>query len=127
MNQLAVGHPPEARHAFVPGMVDVEIQPFPFLATLPAVAEPGKEPFDVVLRAAVTEYQHIALRPAGFVNQAGGGLPAGVIQRRFVQCNQNTLERVLPDHGGDFLLLLSAASISFWPGAFTVPSPLTYM
>ena len=75
-------------------MVGPEVQPLQVLAALPAIAEPREKDIDVGLDSPVPGHQEIALRSAGFIDQARGHWPAGIVERRLVQRLQNAFEQL---------------------------------
>ena len=68
MHQAAVGQLAQARQAFVPRVVDVEVQTFQVLATLAAPVDAGEEYLDVGAEAFANR-QVIAGHAAGVVDQ----------------------------------------------------------
>ena len=96
-NHAAVGQLPDARDALVQGMVGFEVLALEFFVALTPQVEPcGTDP-DVVLGPLAHE-QRVALAPAGLVDQAGSGRPAGIVERRFVQRCQDAIKGVLLAH-----------------------------
>ena len=110
---MAVGQSPEARYAFVDGMVDFEVLPLQVFAALPPVVEPHEEDPEVVLRA-FADHEGIAGTAAGLVDQGRGGRPAGVVQHGVVQRCQDALECVLVAHDSVFT---SGLNLRAAPGA----------
>ena len=100
VHQLAVGQLAQARDAFVEGVVVLEVPALAILVALSAKAESCKEDFDAILASPVGEHQHIALRPARFVDQPGSGRPQGIVECRFVQRRHDAFKQVLAAHGG---------------------------
>ena len=78
MHQTARGQLPEARHAFVGGMVVLEVLALEVRAALPPVVGSDAGGPHVVPRA-FGDHQAIALQAAGFVDEGRGGRPAGVV------------------------------------------------
>ena len=77
MHQMAGGQLPQARYAFVDGMVDFEVLTLQIGAALPAVVEPDEEDPDVVGRA-FADQEGIARDSTGLVNEGRGGRPVGI-------------------------------------------------
>ena len=88
---------PQARYAFVDGMVDLEVLALQVSAALPAVVEPDKAYADVVLRA-FADQAGVACQAAGLVDQGRGGWPACVVEHGVVQRRQDALEHVSAAH-----------------------------
>ena len=97
MHQMAGGQFPQARYAFVDGMVDFEVLTLQIGAALPAVVEPDKEDLDILLRA-FADQEGIAHDAAGLVNQGRGGWPAGIVEHGVVQRRHDALERARVAH-----------------------------
>ena len=96
--QVAVGQLAQARQAFVPGVIAIEVQALQVWAALPAAVQPGEEGLGV-LPEAFADDQGAARHAAGFVDQGCGSGPVGFVERGFVQRHQDAVERVLQAHG----------------------------
>ena len=83
MHQATVGQLMRARHAFVNGMVDLDILLLPVLTAFPPVTEPEEEDPDGVWRA-FADYQTVALNATSLVNQSRGGRPLDSVERGVV-------------------------------------------
>ena len=79
MHHLAVGQLPEARHAFVDGVVDLKVLALQVRAVLSPVVDPDEEDPDVVLRA-FADQQGIALHLASLIDQGRCGWPQGIVE-----------------------------------------------
>ena len=108
-HQMAVWQLPQARDAFVDGMVDVEVLTLQVGAALPAVVEPDEGDTDVVLRA-FADQEGIARDAAGLVNQGRGGRPVGVVEHGVVQRRQDARERGLLAHAHPNTLVIRLTS-----------------
>ena len=97
MHQMAGGQLPQARYAFVDGMVDFEVLTLQIGAALPAVVEPDEEDPDVVGRA-FADQEGIARDSTGLVNEGRGGRPVGIVKHGVVQQRQGTFIRALVAH-----------------------------
>ena len=91
MNQLAVGQLPDTRHAFVPGVVVLEIVLLQVLSSLALVMGGCKEDADVVLRS-LTDQQGVADGSHALVDQGRGRGPQGAVQYGVVQRRQDAVE-----------------------------------
>ena len=97
MHQVAGGQLPQARYAFVDGMVDFKVLTLQIGVALPAVVEPDEEDLNIVLRA-FADQQGVARNAAGLVNEGRGGRPVDIVKHGVVQRRQGTFIRVLVAH-----------------------------
>ena len=84
---------------FVGALPVLDILPLEVRAALAAVAEPGEEDVDPVLRRPVAEHQVVALGAAERVDEARGFGPQGVVEHAGVQRCQDASKQVVPAHG----------------------------
>ena len=120
VDQTTVGLLPQARYAFVDGMVDLEVLALQVSAALPAVVEPDKAYADVVLRA-FADQEGVACQAAGLVDQGRGGWPACVVEHGVVQRRQDALEHVSAAHNDSSL---GNGAVNGALGAVTRTGPL---
>ena len=114
VNDVAVGQPFEARHAFVLVEIDLGVHALQFLVALTAVVEPGQDDPSVVGRP-LRDHQFMALDAAGGIDQGSGRRPVGIIQGGFVQRRQDALEEVLLAHDAFLSSRLVAARRGIHP------------
>ena len=94
MHQVAGWQLYQAGNAFVPGVVNLIILVLPILPPLPTMAEPCEEYLHVVVRVPLAESKHVALCPAGFIDQLGGSMPVNIVEHGVVQRHQDAVEQV---------------------------------
>ena len=116
VKQLAVGQLPETWDTFVPGEIVGEVLAFQFLMVFTAEAEPYVEDLNIIVSLSLGESQHVALRPAGVVDQGGGWQPVSVVEHGLVQRCQDAIERVSFVHDE---LATFVVRISPWAKIFT--------
>ena len=97
--QMAVGQLPEARHAFVDGIVVLEVVALLVFAPLPAAVGPDEENADVVLRP-LSDDEVIARQAARLVDEGRDARPAGIVEHGVVHRRQDALECVIIAHHG---------------------------
>ena len=103
VHQAAVGQQPEARYAFVGGVVVLEVVALLVFAALPAAVGPDEEHPDVV-EGAFADDEVVSGQAAGLVDEGRGGRPAGIVEHGVVQRRHDAFERVLLAHDGSRLL-----------------------
>ena len=102
MHEATVGQLPQSRHAFVDGMVDLEVLTLHIGVALSPGVEPEGEDPDVVLRA-FADHERIARQAASLVNQGRGGRPLRIVEHGIVHRRQDACNGVLGVHD-DFRL-----------------------
>ena len=106
-NQFAVREALDAGHAFVDGVVGVEVAS---LQVVPALAAPvstrRQDPGPAA--GVVRDHEGTAGQVAGFVDQGQGGGPQGVVQRRVVQGLQQAGQNLAPVHDDTSLPIAGA-------------------
>ena len=84
VHQAAVGQPAQARQAFVPRVVELEVAALQVLPALAALVEAGEQDADV-MAGTLGDHQLVAAHVAGVVDKSGGSGPVGVVEHGLVQ------------------------------------------
>ena len=99
---MAFREMPDAGHAFVDRVVDVEVTLLQVLAALAAPVGARRQDSDLTTRA-IRDHEGTARHVTGFVDQGQGGGPQRVVQRRVVQGRNNSRQSLAPFHNATSL------------------------
>ena len=102
VHETTVGQLPEARYAFVGGVVVFEVIALLVFPALPPAVGPDEEDPDVVRRSFADD-EVIARDAADLVDEGRDARPAGIVEHGVVQRRQDALEPVLVAHDGPCL------------------------